>query len=44
MEAREYNKKVQNTTQTFSDPFHEKSDEEKSSYVDMLNIGMLWGM
>ncbi len=28
-EAREYNKKVQNTTQTFSDPFHEKSDEEK---------------
>ncbi|EJR14275.1 class C sortase [Bacillus paranthracis] len=43
MEAREYNKKVQNTTQTFSDPFHEKSDEEKSSYVDMLNIGDVMG-
>ena len=42
-EAREYNKNVQNTAQTFSDPFHEKSDEEKSSYVDMLNIGDVMG-
>ncbi|PFN19431.1 class C sortase [Bacillus cereus] len=42
-EAREYNKNVQNTTQTFSDPFHENSDEGKSSYVDMLNIGDVMG-
>ncbi|MEB9506753.1 class C sortase [Bacillus anthracis] len=42
-EAREYNKKVQNTTQTFSDPFHENGDEKKSSYVDMLNIGDVMG-
>lgn len=42
-EAQEYNKKVQNTTQTFSDPFREKDDEHKSSTVDMLNIGDVMG-
>ncbi|MBZ4224109.1 class C sortase [Bacillus wiedmannii] len=42
-EAQEYNKKVQNTTQTFSDPFHENGEEKKSSHVDMLNIGEVMG-
>ncbi|MGE6589989.1 class C sortase [Bacillus mycoides] len=42
-EAREYNEKVQSTMQTFSDPFHENSDENKSSHVDMLNIGDVMG-
>lgn len=42
-EARKYNKKVQNTTQTFSDPFREKDSEHKSSTVDMLNIGEVMG-
>lgn len=43
MEAREYNKKVQNTTQTFADPFREKDGERKSSTVDMLNVGDVMG-
>ncbi|OFD81745.1 MULTISPECIES: class C sortase [Bacillus cereus group] len=38
-DAQEYNEKVQRTTQIFSDPFHEKSDENKTSHVDMLNMG-----
>ncbi|WP_088292875.1 class C sortase [Bacillus mycoides] len=42
-EAQEYNKKVQNTTQTFSDPFREKDSEHKGSTVDMLNIGDVMG-
>ncbi|MGG0448053.1 class C sortase [Bacillus mycoides] len=42
-EAREYNEKVQSAMQTFSDPFHENSDESKSSHVDMLNIGDVMG-
>ncbi|MCW1242247.1 class C sortase [Bacillus pretiosus] len=42
-EAREYNKKVQNTMQTFSDPFREKDGERKSSTVDMLNVGDVMG-
>ncbi|MBW3493353.1 class C sortase [Bacillus cereus] len=42
-EAREYNEKVQSTMQTFSDPFHENSDENKSSHIDMLNIGDVMG-
>ncbi|MES5943292.1 MULTISPECIES: class C sortase [unclassified Bacillus cereus group] len=42
-EAQEYNKKVQNTTQTFSDPFHENGEEKKSSHVDVLNIGEIMG-
>lgn len=42
-EAREYNEKVQSKMQTFSDPFRENSDENKSSYVDMLNIGDVMG-
>ncbi|WP_166702359.1 class C sortase [Bacillus albus] len=42
-EAREYNKRIQNTTQTFSDPFREKGDAHKSSTVDMLNIGDVMG-
>ncbi|MGG1165208.1 MULTISPECIES: class C sortase [Bacillus cereus group] len=42
-EAREYNEKVQSKMQTFSDPFRENSDENKGSYVDMLNIGDVMG-
>ncbi|HHT7239452.1 TPA: class C sortase [Bacillus cereus] len=42
-DAQEYNEKVQRTTQIFSDPFHEKSDENKTSHVDMLNMGDVMG-
>ncbi|MDD1370996.1 class C sortase, partial [Bacillus sp. MHSD17] len=42
-EASDYNKKIQNTTQTFSDPFREQGGEHKGSTVDMLNIGDVMG-
>lgn len=42
-EASEYNKKIQNTMQTFSDPFREQDGEHKGSTVDMLNIGDVMG-
>ncbi|MEC2864372.1 class C sortase [Bacillus thuringiensis serovar kyushuensis] len=40
--AKEYNKKVQSSTQTFSDPFNEKNNQGKS-YVDILNLGEVMG-
>ncbi|ABS23337.1 class C sortase [Bacillus cytotoxicus] len=43
MEAAEYNKQVQNSTQTFSDPFAEEQKSNQKSYVDALNLGDVMG-
>ncbi|PFV82861.1 class C sortase [Bacillus sp. AFS059628] len=42
-EAKEYNKNVQNSTQTFADPFAEKEKTGGKSYADALNIGDVMG-
>ncbi|MGE6364085.1 class C sortase [Bacillus paramycoides] len=43
-EANEYNKNVQTTSQSFSDPFNEKGgDESGRSYADVLNVGESMG-
>ncbi|OTY39600.1 class C sortase [Bacillus thuringiensis serovar pingluonsis] len=42
-EAKEYNKNVQNSTQTFADPFVEKEKTGGKSYADALNIGDVMG-
>ncbi|MGG0292386.1 class C sortase [Bacillus pacificus] len=43
-EANEYNKHVQTTSQSFSDPFNEKKGEEEGrSYADALNVGESMG-
>ncbi|OUA67371.1 class C sortase [Bacillus thuringiensis] len=42
-EAKEYNKNVQNSTQTFADPFAEKEKTSGKSYADALNIGDVMG-
>ncbi len=41
--AKEYNKQVQKSTQSLSDPFAEKSKENQKSYADVLNIGDVMG-
>lgn len=41
--AKEYNKKVQNSTQTFSDPFNQEKSNQTKSYVDVLNLGDVMG-
>ncbi|PEQ65031.1 class C sortase [Bacillus cereus] len=41
--ANEYNKQVQNSGQTFSDPFAEKQKNNGSSYADALNLGDVMG-
>ncbi|MDD0820656.1 class C sortase [Bacillus cereus] len=42
-EAKEYNKNVQNSNQTFADPFAEKEKQTGKSYADALNIGDVMG-
>ncbi|MFY4674997.1 class C sortase [Bacillus anthracis] len=42
-EAKEYNKNVQHSTQTFADPFAEKEKTGGKSYADALNIGDVMG-
>ncbi|PKJ52585.1 class C sortase [Bacillus sp. SN10] len=42
-EAKEYNKSVQNSTQTFADPFAEKEKTGGKSYADALNLGEVIG-
>ncbi|MBE5107537.1 class C sortase [Bacillus thuringiensis] len=42
-EANEYNKQVQPSTQTFSDPFEEQQKNSEKSYADALNIGDVMG-
>lgn len=42
-EAKEYNKGVQGSTQTFADPFAEKDKIGGKSYADALNIGNVMG-
>jgi len=42
-QAEEYNKKVQNSSQTFVDPFGEEKSENTNSYVDVLNVGNAMG-
>ncbi|KOS60018.1 class C sortase [Lysinibacillus agricola] len=42
-EADAYNKQVQNSNQTFSDPFAEKEKRDGKSYDDALNIGDVMG-
>ncbi|PWE75317.1 class C sortase [Bacillus cereus] len=42
-EAKEYNKRVQGSTQTFADPFAEKEKIGEKSYADALNIGDVMG-
>jgi LPXTG-site transpeptidase (sortase) family protein len=42
-EAKEYNKNVQDSTQTFADPFAEKEKTGGKSYADALNIGDVMG-
>ncbi|MEB9683310.1 class C sortase [Bacillus thuringiensis serovar pingluonsis] len=42
-EAEDYNKQVQHSSQTFSDPFAEKKKNDGKSYADALNIGDVMG-
>ncbi|MDZ5605751.1 class C sortase [Bacillus pseudomycoides] len=42
-EADAYNKQVQRSNQTFSDPFEEKEKKNGKSYADALNIGDVMG-
>lgn len=42
-EANEYNKQVQHSNQTFSDPFSDKEKNKGKSYADALNIGDVMG-
>ncbi len=42
-EANEYNKNVQTTSQSFSDPFNEKGATSGRSYADVLNVGESMG-
>ncbi|KXO04340.1 sortase [Bacillus thuringiensis] len=42
-EAKEYNKNVQGSNQTFADPFAEKEKIGGKSYADALNIGDVMG-
>ncbi|MGE6367251.1 class C sortase [Bacillus paramycoides] len=42
-QAKEYNKQVQKSTQSLSDPFAEKQKENQKSYADVLNIGDVMG-
>ncbi|WP_420685891.1 class C sortase [Bacillus cereus] len=42
-EAKEYNKGVQGSTQTFADPFAEKDKIGGKSYADALNLGGVMG-
>ncbi|MCI0768015.1 class C sortase [Bacillus sp. TL12] len=42
-EAKEYNEKIQKETQSFTDPFSEKKDDNSRSYVDVLNLGEVMG-
>ncbi|WIG34072.1 class C sortase [Bacillus toyonensis] len=41
--AKEYNKQVQESTQSLSDPFAKNSKENQKSYADVLNIGDVMG-
>lgn len=41
--AKEYNKQVQKSTQSISDPFAEKQEGNQKSYADVLNIGDVMG-
>ncbi|KEK24388.1 class C sortase [Bacillus gaemokensis] len=42
-EAEEYNKKIQNENQSFSDPFNEGKNSDSKSYIDVLNLGEVMG-
>ncbi|MGK8833550.1 class C sortase [Bacillus paranthracis] len=42
-EAKEYNKNVQGSNQTFADPFVEKEKTGGKSYADALNVGDVMG-
>ncbi|RWS38656.1 class C sortase [Bacillus mycoides] len=42
-EANEYNKQIQHSNKSFSDPFADKEKNEGKSYADALNIGDVMG-